>query len=919
LVQSVRMFRQRAPWWMHLLTASYLGSAGVVLYLEFSGPEDPGIELASLLAPGPAMAAEVALDSPAARAGIEPGDRLVSFESHPVKSALDWVYALMYAEAGRPLRVGIEREGVSRSVMLTLGQRTSGPRRAADWVRIGRALLALSLAIMIAYSRPFDLQARIGAWLLAEVGLFGLFFLNPHIPGMSTIIGQLPLPLLVLVKAPLASPGGALLFAFAAIFPRPLFYGWWAWVLVWLPQLATMSIRAYYHIYLESQLIRLPGWVKPLGVIYFIGTVVVFVVNYRRLEDRNERRRARVVAAGTVLLIVAVLPYILMLSPGVPVAKLESIFLSPGVFVSLNLLSAAFPISIAYAILRHRAFDIAVVIRQGLKYAVARRTLVALLPVLGAILVTDLLMHGDQPLGTVLRERGWIYAALGGVALLAQRRRRGWIEALDRRFFRERYDAQRLLREVAEEVRRAAGFEQAAPRVVAQIETALHTEFTAVLMRRPREAEYSVVAAAPAGSAPPALPADSKLLSMIRLLGKPIEITLTETGWLKQQLPPEETQLLRQARIEWLIPIATTAERSEALLAVGFKRSEEPYTREDQDLLLAIAASMSLLLDRPSASRPASAETFEECPTCGSLYSCGTSRCSREGAELNPVRLPRLLAERYRLDRRLGGGGMGSVYEATDIALERCVATKVMRDELAGSASAAERFRREARAAAAFSHLNVVTIHDFGVAVESRAFLVMELLHGVDLRAELKDKQRLPAARVVEVLRGVCAALEAAHQIGLMHRDIKPENIFLSRAGGAEIPKVLDFGVAKFVSSSAVTQSMNETGAGQLVGTLRYMSPEQLRGDFAAASWDLWALAVVAYEMLAGKYPFEGATTSEWHMAVTTGRFTAVARHVPTAPPAWQEFFVRALAVEQARRPAAAGTFYSELESALAG
>ena len=227
----------------------------------------------------------------------------------------------------------------------------------------------------------------------------------------------------------MASPGGALLFAFAAIFPRSLFRAWWAWTLVWLPQVAMMAIRAYYHIYLESQLVRLPGWVKPLGVLYFIGTVVVFVVNYRRLEDRNERRRARVVAAGTVLLIVAVLPYLVMLSPGAPVAKLESIFLAPGMFVTLNLLSAAFPLSIAYAILRHRAFDISVVIRQGLQYAVARRTLVALLPVLGAILVADLLLHGDQPLGAILRERGWIYAALGGAALLAQRRQREWMEA----------------------------------------------------------------------------------------------------------------------------------------------------------------------------------------------------------------------------------------------------------------------------------------------------------------------------------------------------------------------------------------------------------------------------------------------------------------------------------------------------------
>src|SRR6185295_11641875 len=164
---------------------------------------------------------------------------------------------------------------------------------------------------------------------------------------------------------------------------------------------------------------------------------------------------------------------------------------------------------------------------------------------------------------------------------------RGGKEALDRRVFREQYDAQRLLREVVEQVREAASFEQAAPRVAAQIEAALHAEFAAVLMRRPGEARYAVVAAAPAGASPPALPAESKLLSLMRVLGKPVEITLTETGWLKQQLPHDETQFLRGARIEWLIPIAATVGRTEALLAVGFKRSEEPYTREDQDLLLA--------------------------------------------------------------------------------------------------------------------------------------------------------------------------------------------------------------------------------------------------------------------------------------------------------------------------------------------
>ena len=915
------MFGQRAPWWMYLLAASYLGCAAVVFYVEFRGPEDLGIEFPSLLTPGPAVAGAIDPDSPAARAGIEPGDRIVDFEGHPITSALHWGLTMAEVEGGHLLHLGIERRGERREVVLTLQRRSTGPGDAADWVRLARAMLALGLAVLIAFSRPNDLQARIGALLLGEVALAGLFFLRP-LPGLAAAIRDLPGPLALLVQAPLASPGGALLFAFAAIFPRPLFRGAWAWTLVWFPQLAMMAVRGYAYIYMRGAQTehaqRVPRWIIPAGVVYLIATAVVFLLNYRRLEDRNERRRARVVAAGTVVLIVAVLPYVVMLYPGAAVPRLDAFFFSPSVFVTLNLLTAAFPLSIAYAILRHRAFDISVVIRQGLKYAVARRTLVALLPILGAILAADLLLHGDRPLGAILRERGWIYAAIAGAALLARGRQRVWMEALDRRFFREQYDAQRLLREVAEQVREAASFEDAAPRVAAQIEAALHSEFAAVLIHRPRDASYTVVAAAPPGALPPALPAESKLLNMIRVLGKPVELTLTETGWLKQQLPHEETHFLRQSRIEWLIPIAPASGCAEALLAVGFKRSEEPYTREDQDLLLAIAASMSLLLERPAAARAPVEEAFEECPACGLLYDAGAARCSVEGATLSLVRLPRLLAGRYRLDRWQGGGGMGTVYAATDTALERRVAVKVMREDIAGNPGAAERFRREARTAAAFSHPNVVTVHDFGVAAASRAFLVMELLEGVDLRGELKQKQRLAAHRVVEVLRGVCAALEAAHGRGLTHRDIKPENIFLARSGGIEVPKVLDFGIAKFVSASAPALSMTATATGHLVGTPRYMSPEQLRGDSAAESWDLWALGVLAYEMLAGHYPFEGASHPEWQAAAMAGRFTPLCRSLPSAPSEWDKFFERALAADPARRPGGAGEFLSELEKALA-
>jgi serine/threonine-protein kinase len=407
----------------------------------------------------------------------------------------------------------------------------------------------------------------------------------------------------------------------------------------------------------------------------------------------------------------------------------------------------------------------------------------------------------------------------------------------------------------------------------------------------------------------------------MRLLGKPVELGLSDAVWLNERLPRDEIYFIRKARIDLLVPIAMNPGAIEAMLALGVKRSEEPYTREDNELLEAIAASLALLLDR-SSSTAASTANFEECPECGACYDSRSGTCTADGVTLSQVNLPRILAGRYQLDRRHGRGGMGTVYEAKDSVLKRRVAVKVIRDEWVGSGDAAQRFRREAHASASFAHPNVVTVYDFGVEAGTRGFLVMEFLNGDTLREEINRCKQLDPDRTLYILRCVCRAVDAAHSRQLIHRDLKPENIFLSRTGqhAEEAVKVLDFGIAKFLpTGNEETNTTLATHTGLLVGTPAYMSPEQLVGRKPDVSWDIWALAVVAYESLTGALPFGNASSHYWQDGILSGKFTPLDRHLPDPPPSWQRFFSSAFSPNPVRRPRSAMEFLRGMEKAFSG
>jgi serine/threonine protein kinase len=196
----------------------------------------------------------------------------------------------------------------------------------------------------------------------------------------------------------------------------------------------------------------------------------------------------------------------------------------------------------------------------------------------------------------------------------------------------------------------------------------------------------------------------------------------------------------------------------------------------------------------------------------------------------------------------------------------------------------------------------------------------MELLSGASLREELLTHGRMTPARALHVLRGVCSALDAAHARQLIHRDLKPENIFLARGGSPEeVAKILDFGLAEFFAAeNALSRSTVDTGEGMLVGTPRYMSPEQLRGQPLSPAWDLWALAVIAYEILSGQHPFFKAdSVAAMQHAILTGEFIPVSDAMREAPPAWQQFFATCFSPDSSVRPASANDFLRAAEPML--
>lgn len=881
-------------------------------------------------------------ESPAARAGLREGDRILTLAGHGIGRE---VIPLYFVRAGEPVRVIIEREGEQRSlhvVPVTLEamrrhQLGAGARWAVpaitSYLSYPLDIWMISLAVALMVLRPANKDARLAALTLAYWS-GGTFMYR--VAGFGEVLEHIPAALqapLLIVDSIYIAGFFAVCVHFAIVFPVERTTIRRGWEIV--PYLAAAPI---FIECVAAGAARLRGSVMPpplpwtdaysfVGSSMLVVALVALAVRFTRMRDANARRRLKLVflalLPGSGAFILGFLVRWLQLGPDWE--QVTALLHTPAVIVG----SAVF----AYAVVRHRIFNVRVLVRRSLQYALARGTLLALmsLPMFG--LAGFLFTHRGESLAMLLTGTPAVYVLVILPLILVIRYRRRLLESLDRRFFREQYDSRRLLLHVVSMIRGGSDMLALARAAIDEIDKALHPKHLSLWQLDPEgEALHRGFwrgANEPADVAP--LSVTGTLATLLTSDEEPFDVHSRHTRALLRRLPDPERQWLKAVDAHLLVPLLIEG-RIGGLMVLGERKSEEPYSREDRELLRMLGAQLALTLDytrlkqspslvwSPTPLAPVHlhvSDVLRLCPRCGRCYAPGESSCEFDDQPLVPESgVPRVIEEKYVVTRLLGRGGMGSVYLATQKRLNRPVAIKVLLSHLVGSSSMRNRFEREARIVARLRHPAIVTVHDFGVLPSGHAYLVMEYLDGETLRKTI-EAGPLPPEEVLEILGPVADAVDAAHRAGVVHRDLKPENIMIVREptaslGSTRSPRVLDFGLAKMTGTigddeATIVQSGHSAG---FVGTLMYMAPEVLSGHAADARADQYSLALIAYELLAGEHPLGTATSLA---AVVRGHteqvLIPIRERVQSVPLRIAEALDRALSKAPAERYATVGEF----------
>ncbi len=677
---------------------------------------------------------------------------------------------------------------------------------------------------------------------------------------------------------------------------------------------------------------------------YLLALAAVFPL-FRGLGASRgaERRQLKVFMYG---LAVGISPLALVLPPAALVPTFNEWLgrpdIQPYFLAATYPFLMVFPITATYAVLYQGALDYQSALRRAAQYALARYTLLSLVALPLAAIVVFLYVNREEPLGRLLT--GWRFLALAVLAASAATvlpLRHRLLAVLDRRYFREAYDARRVLRELTEAVRKTPDIAELSRLLVEQVDRALHLESVVLMAASPEHPGLLRATSSRGVAEPEPITTSAQFVSLLAGSSDPLPIDDARPGSLLARLPTQEKEWLRTAGASLLVPLHGSGDALTGFMALGPKKSETPFSGEDRDLLASLggAAGMSIetriLRATPtpggSGSTPPRDETplARECLACVGVFEATALSCPNCGAASQPALLPLNLLDKYRLESRLGSGGFGVVYAALESRLGRRVALKTLPRI---SEEKVERFKREALAAAAIHHSNLAMIHT-AESWNETPILVFELLEGGTLAQRLLANP-LSVADALILGRAMASVLEEAHKRGILHRDIKPSNIGYD---ARHTPKLLDFGVARIrdpqtpipIRSAETitlerlqrgdapvsqTQDAPLTETGAIVGTPAYLPLEAYQSREPGPAFDLWALSVTLYESLSGVNPFRAATPAETIERLL--RHTPAPLHDvrPEVPRDLSDFLVLALSRNPGERPASAAQFASGLD-----
>ena len=576
---------------------------------------------------------------------------------------------------------------------------------------------------------------------------------------------------------------------------------------------------------------------------------------------------------------------------------------------------AIIPFVTAYSVLFDRIVELRVVLRAALQYALARYTVLIAGALPFAALLVMIYRERAQPLvAFVSGARPLILGATAVVALLALRGRHRLIAMLDRRYFREAYDTRQLLDRVMSDALHSTTAMDLESRLQQAMAQSMHAEVALYI----RDGN-GLALARPDGANP--ISTRGVLITLLTGDTASLDVDPSDQRSPFRRLSQDEQRWLLSGGYILITPLHAPDHQLIGLLAMAPKMSGLTYSIEDRRFLSAVAASVSLSLDNlrlRSTASDASERAARECQSCSKLNGPDATVCTCGGPVI-ACAAPHTLRGIYRLDRRIGAGGMGVVYLARDLNLDRPVAIKTLP---ALSPEQSTRLRTEARAMAAVQHPNLAVIH--GVETwQGVPFLIQEFLPAGTLSDRLRTRP-LDVERALRVCAIIAEALEHLHVAGIVHRDVKPSNIGFTER---DVPKLLDFGLAKLpkiVGGLADTDTQTDTDSAARVifgdtaihgGTPSYMSPEAL--DAAAPArpaLDLWALGVVLFESLTGRRPFGGTSREEIKAAAARGLETAASEFNPAIPPDVDRYLFRLLNVQPSERPSRARDVHDDLE-----